>query len=79
MDISPLAKPSLPVLFRLGLPARLLRVALAVAAGGFCYWLAPPDFELITSLLLGWDGFLVSILLLTWLTILQAAPPISSA
>ncbi|GAB3320617.1 DUF1345 domain-containing protein [Hymenobacter humi] len=73
MEIHPPARPAIPALFRLGLPARFLRVALAVAAGSFCYWLAPPDFERITSLLLAWDGFLVSILLLTWLTILQAS------
>lgn len=74
MDIATPARPPVAALFRLSLPARLLRVALAGGMAAFCYWLAPPDFELITALLLAWDGFLVSILLLTWLTILQARP-----
>ena len=73
MDVSTPAKPSVTALFQLGLPARMLRVGLALAIGGFCYWLSPTDFGLLTSLLLGWDGFLVGILLLTWRTILQAS------
>ncbi|MCC3152185.1 DUF1345 domain-containing protein [Hymenobacter sp. BT770] len=73
MDIYTPSQPAVPMLLRLGLPARFLRVGLAMLMAGFCYWLAPPDFELVTSLLLGWDGFLVGILLLTWLTILQAS------
>ncbi|MBF9237430.1 DUF1345 domain-containing protein [Hymenobacter sp. BT683] len=73
MDISPPARLSTPLLFRLGVPARLLRVGLAMVIGTFCYWVAPSDFELVTTLLLAWDGFLVGILMLTWATILQAS------
>ncbi|MBD2723849.1 DUF1345 domain-containing protein [Hymenobacter armeniacus] len=54
---------------RPGLVARLLHVVLALAIGGLCYRLAPPDFLLLTRLLMGWDGFVLSVLLLSWITI----------
>lgn len=62
---------SLPSLFQLGLISRVLRVTLAVIVGVVCYQLSPTDFERISRLMMGWDGFLLAVLLLTWLTIFR--------
>ena len=61
----------LPGLFRLGLVSRVLRVTLAVIVGVLCYQLSPTDFEQISRLMMGWDGFLLAVLQLTWLTIFR--------
>ena len=55
----------LPGLFRLGLVSRVLRVTLAVIVGVLCYQLSPTDFEQISRLMMGWDGFLLAVLQLT--------------
>lgn len=68
----PLSAIPIPSLFRLDVLSRVLRVVLAVVIGALCYQLGPADFDRITRLMMGWDGFLVSILQLTWLTIFRA-------
>ena len=60
-----------PSLFRLTLVSRVLRVTLAVFIGVLCYQLSPTDFEPISRLMVGWDGFLLAVLQLTWLTIFR--------
>ncbi|MDO7851185.1 DUF1345 domain-containing protein [Hymenobacter convexus] len=54
---------------RPGLLPRLIHLLLALAIGGLGYRLAPPDFSPLTRLMMGWDGFVLSILLLSWMTI----------
>lgn len=54
---------------RAGLYARLLQLVLAMVIGSLCYQLAPTDFARLTRLLMGWDGFVLSVLLLSWMTI----------
>ena len=61
-----------PGLLRLGLLARVVRVVLAVVIGVLCYQFSPHDFERISRLMMGWDGFLLAVLQLTWLTIFRA-------
>ena len=72
MESSVHSMPSIPGLLRLGVMARVLRVFLAVVIGVLCYLLAPRDFERISRLMMGWDGFLLAVLQLTWLTIFRA-------
>lgn len=72
MTSIPLATPSRgPLRWVLNLHA-LLRVALAVAAGLLCAWLAPADFRTATRVVTAWDGFCLAILALTWVAIFQA-------
>jgi len=56
---------------RWGLQARLLQLLLAVGIAGVCYQLAPSDFNHLTRFLLAWDGFVMSVLLLSWATIFR--------
>jgi uncharacterized membrane protein len=50
---------------------RLLRLVLALGIGGLCYWVSPSDFSGLTRLVMGWDGFVISVLLLNWMTIIH--------
>ncbi|AIZ65319.1 hypothetical protein PK28_16450 [Hymenobacter sp. DG25B] len=52
--------------------ARLVRLLLALGGGASAFWWAPSDFPLNTQLMLAWDGFIVSTLLLTWYTMARA-------
>ncbi|WP_073105383.1 DUF1345 domain-containing protein [Hymenobacter daecheongensis] len=58
---------------RPGLLARMLQLVLAAGVGSLCYQLAPLDFRLLTRLIMGWDGFVLSVLLLSWLTIFRSS------
>ncbi|QKG55235.1 DUF1345 domain-containing protein [Hymenobacter sp. BRD128] len=44
----------------------------AIALGAGCAWLAPADFRPATRGVVAWDGFCLSILVLTWATIFTA-------
>lgn len=52
--------------------ARIVRLVLALGGGASAFWWAPPDFRLNTQLMMAWDGFILSMLLLTWYTMAQA-------
>ena len=56
---------------RWGLWARLFQLVLALGIAGICYQLAPPDFNKVTRFLMAWDGFVLSILLISWATIFR--------
>ena len=56
---------------RWGLQARLLQLLLAACIAGICYQLAPPDFNRLTRFLMAWDGFVLSILIISWATIFR--------
>ncbi|GAB3859332.1 DUF1345 domain-containing protein [Hymenobacter terrigena] len=56
---------------RRGLVVRLLQLLLALGVAVLFYLLAPPDFKFSTRFLVAWDGFVVSILTISWKTILQ--------
>ena len=64
---------TVPRLLGLSMPARILRLLLALGAATICYQLAPPDFRPLTRLMMAWDGFVLSILILSWLTIFRAS------
>ncbi|SNC76645.1 Uncharacterized membrane protein [Hymenobacter gelipurpurascens] len=66
---------TVPRLLGLSMPARMLRVLLAMGAATLCYQLAPPDFRPLTRLMMAWDGFVLSVLVLSWLTIFRASLP----
>ena len=57
---------------RVGLLARVLQLLLAIGVAGLCYQVSPVDFGQPTRLLMAWDGFVVSVLLLSWMTIFHA-------
>jgi uncharacterized membrane protein len=59
--------------FEPGIPASITRIALAVGLGLLAFELAPPDFRAITRFIMGWDGFVMSTLLLSWITIFHTS------
>ena len=66
--------------WRPGLVARALQLLLAIAIGSLCFSFAglslsfaTTDFAHLTRLLMGWDGFVLSILLLSWMTIFHTS------
>jgi uncharacterized membrane protein len=75
MAISIPTAPSstVPRLLGLSMPARILRVLLAMGTATVCYQLAPSDFRPLTRLMMAWDGFVLIVLLLSWLTIFRAS------
>ena len=57
---------------RLGLLSRVVRVVLTVVVGVLCYQLSPRNFERISRLMMGWDGFRLAVLQLTGFNIFHA-------
>ncbi|GAB3830551.1 DUF1345 domain-containing protein [Hymenobacter jeollabukensis] len=59
--VSGVARPAL-----LTTRGRLLRLLLALVGGVVAYALAPADFDLLTRLMLAWDGYVFSGLAMAW-------------
>ena len=57
---------------RLGLLSRVVRVVLTAVVGVLCYQLSPRNFERISRLMMGWDGFRLAVLQLTGFNIFHA-------
>lgn len=50
----------------------LARLGIALLVSALSWWLAPDDFHPGTRAIMGWDGFCVAILTLTWVVIATA-------